>query len=274
MNVQPNPQTALHTKAPAAEVTTFTNLLPIQEKYYQGVTTHSVNARDLHAFLEVKSRFDDWFRNRVNDELCDFQENRDYWIILNCSNFAPKKIGAKNNQSSKGKAKTRGGHNQVNYHISLNMAKELAMLERNQQGKLARQYFINCETALNELSPQTAERLRLDWQEQRQAVKAPFKAMCAALEACLLRNGKQSQRYHYSNESRMISGIVCGMSVNQYCEKYGITGDIREKLTADQLAQVDYLEQANEMLLNADVFDFKERQQKLIIAFSNRFRRC
>jgi phage anti-repressor protein len=33
----------------------------------------------------------------------------------------------------------------IDYHLSLDMAKELAMVERNDKGKLARQYFIDCE---------------------------------------------------------------------------------------------------------------------------------
>jgi len=41
--------------------------------------------------------------------------------------------------------KTRGGHNRVDYHLTLDMAKELSMVERNERGRQARAYFIKCE---------------------------------------------------------------------------------------------------------------------------------
>lgn len=46
------------------------------------------------------------------------------------------------------KPDARGGHNRIEYHIILDMAKELSMVERNAQGKAARRYFIECEKRL------------------------------------------------------------------------------------------------------------------------------
>ena len=113
-------------------------LLPIISQHYKGEDRQLVNARSLWKFLEVKSRFDDWFRNRIDEY--DFKEKRDYWLL-----FDPKNLGAKNKQ--------RGGHNQKDYLITLSMAKELAMIEKNAQGKAARRYFIDCETELKVIAP-------------------------------------------------------------------------------------------------------------------------
>ncbi len=97
-------------------------LIKIEPAEIGGETIQTCNARDLHAFLEVKSNFRDWIRNRIED-FC-FQENQDYVTV------------AKN---------LAGGGKQKDYYLSINMAKELAMVERNAKGKEARLYFIDCE---------------------------------------------------------------------------------------------------------------------------------
>ena len=89
-------------------------------KNLQGIET--VNARELHAFLEVKSKFADWFKNRVSE--FGFIENSDFVSVS--------------------KILESGGRS-IEYHISIDMAKELSMLERNDKGKQARLYFIECE---------------------------------------------------------------------------------------------------------------------------------
>ena len=89
-------------------------------KNSQGIET--VNVRELHEFLEVKSKFADWFKNRVSE--FGFIENSDFVSVS--------------------KILESGGRS-IEYHISIDMAKELSMLERNDKGKQARLYFIECE---------------------------------------------------------------------------------------------------------------------------------
>lgn len=139
-------------------------LLPIISQHYKGEDRQLINARSLWKFLEVKSRFDDWFRNRTDEY--DFKEKRDYWLLFN-----PKNLGAKNKQ--------RGGHNQKDYLITLSMAKELAMVEKNAQGKAARRYFIECETELKAIAPDVHLRLLNQWQENRELASKPYKSLWA-----------------------------------------------------------------------------------------------
>ncbi|MGR6980311.1 antA/AntB antirepressor family protein [Testudinibacter sp. P27/CKL/0425] len=267
-------------KAPA-EAVIFANQLPIQESYFQGVTTHSINARDLHRFLESKRQFANWIKSKI--DRYGFKQGEDFAIVesfckpemtskkstgenLSLTNL----LSSKNKQSTKARPQT-----QIDYHLSLNMAKELAMLERNQQGKLARKYFIDCETELNRVAPQRAEALRLDWLARREAAKAHFSPLTDALKASLIRSGRDPQkRYHYSNESAMVLSVVLGKSDKQYRKERGIVGNIRPTLNVEQLEKLAYLEQADAMLLNANIDDFHERKQKLIIACSNHFCRC
>lgn len=100
----------------------MTELIRIEPSRIGGETIQTCNARDLHAFLEVKARFNDWIRNRVED--FGFQENQDFITLTRLL-------------VSGGKRK--------DYYLSLDMAKELAMVERNAKGKEARLYFIDCE---------------------------------------------------------------------------------------------------------------------------------
>lgn len=89
-----------------------------------GETVETINARDLHKFLEVRSKFSDWISRRIKGY--GFVENEDFLRFL---------------EKSKGRPR-------VEYYISIDMAKHLAMVERNEKGKQARQYFIECEKEL------------------------------------------------------------------------------------------------------------------------------
>ena len=95
----------------------------------------AVSARHLHAFLESKTRFNDWFNRRIEEY--DFIENQDFEVLLNFEK----------NPS--------GGRPLTEYALSLNCAKEIAMVEGNAKGKEARQYFIECEHRLKEQKPLT-----------------------------------------------------------------------------------------------------------------------
>lgn len=90
-----------------------------------GASVQTVNARDLHAFLEVGKDFSTWIKDRI--EAYGFTENADYVVFT--------EIGE--NPS--------GGRPAKEYALTLDMAKELCMVERNAKGKAARQYFIEME---------------------------------------------------------------------------------------------------------------------------------
>jgi len=80
------------------------------------------NARDLHAFLQVQTQFKDWIARRIEEY--EFEEGKDFCSIL---------------------SESTGGRPAKEYALSLDMAKELSMVERTEKGKQARQYFIECE---------------------------------------------------------------------------------------------------------------------------------
>ena len=87
----------------------------------------AVNARDLHEFLESKKDFSSWIKDRI--ERYDFVENEDYVVLL-------PKVGEQTG---------RGGHNKIEYALSMDAAKELSLVEGYEIGYLARRFFIVCE---------------------------------------------------------------------------------------------------------------------------------
>ena len=90
-----------------------------------GDTVQTVNARELHDFLQVNTRYNDWIKSRI--EQYGFSHGEDY-------------IALTENLVSGGQQKT--------HHVTIDMAKELAMVERNDKGREARKYFIECERRL------------------------------------------------------------------------------------------------------------------------------
>ena len=101
-------------------------LIPLHPQTIDGNAVETVNARELHAFLEVSTAFKDWIARRVKDY--DFTEGLDFCSIL---------------------SESSGGRPSKEYYITLDMAKELSMVERNEKGRQARRYFIECEKQLN-----------------------------------------------------------------------------------------------------------------------------
>ena len=89
----------------------------------------TLSARQLHEFLEVGSKYNDWFKR-----MCEygFNENLDYRAITQ------KRVTAQGNETKF-----------MDHEITLDMAKEIAMLQRNERGKEARQYFIEVEKQWN-----------------------------------------------------------------------------------------------------------------------------
>lgn len=115
------------------------NLIPVFNGVIQQENTQLVDARILHQFLEVDIRFNDWIIRRITEY--EFVENADYL------SFTQKRV------------KPKGGRPSVEYHITLDMAKELSMIERTEKGRQARKYFIECEKRLFSGNALTVDRL-------------------------------------------------------------------------------------------------------------------
>lgn len=114
-------------------------LIPVFSGSISNESALLCNARDLHEFLEVGKDFSNWIRARLNEY--GFVENLDYIL------FSPNL------------AKTPG-RRRKDYHLTLDTAKELAMVERNEKGRQIRRYFIECEKKLREDTAKTQNAVR------------------------------------------------------------------------------------------------------------------
>ena len=117
-----------------------------------------VNARNLHEILKPKSKFADWIKNRITKY--NFIDNQDYVTV------------SKNLEN---------GGRSIEYGVTIDMAKQLCMVENNDKGAFVRLYFIECEKKLKEVTqislpdfnnPALAARAWADEYEQKQIAQA------------------------------------------------------------------------------------------------------
>ena len=106
---------------------TNSNLIPVFNGLIQNQPVQLCNARELHTFLDIGKDYSTWIKDRINEY--GFIQNEDYLVITERTNGRPRK----------------------EYHITLDMGKELGMVERNERGRQIRQYFIRCERTLKAL---------------------------------------------------------------------------------------------------------------------------
>ena len=99
----------------------------------------TVSARDLHSGLAINTRFNDWF-SRMTEY--GFESGKDFY-------------------SKMSKTSETGGRPAVDYQISVDMAKQICMIQRSEKGKQYRQYFIDLEKAWNTPEQVMARTLKL-----------------------------------------------------------------------------------------------------------------
>lgn len=104
------------------------DLIPVVDGEIGGELQPCVDARTLHAWLKSGERFADWIKKRI--KTYGFIENEDF-VSYSVKTEKP-----------------QGGRTSKEYTLTLDTAKELSMVENNEQGRTARRYFINCEKLL------------------------------------------------------------------------------------------------------------------------------
>lgn len=157
-------------------------LIPVLFGTIDGQAVQLVDARLLHQYLEVGRDFSNWIKGRIDEY--GFAKDEDF-LVLDSPNSANQKLHG-------------GDRRSKDYLLTLDMAKELAMVERTPRGRQMRRYFIECEQQLRQMKqkplsmtrPSTSTRLtraerqainRQAWAEVTRDAQAAFNAKREAL---------------------------------------------------------------------------------------------
>ncbi|MDM2739536.1 antA/AntB antirepressor family protein [Citrobacter sp. Cu096] len=232
----------------------FAAIVPVNSGLIGGRQTNIVSARDLHKALGVGKDFSTWITDRITD----------YGFAIGSDYIVNKAISPKLGKSPTGAACSpiAVGRPGKDYLLSISTAKEIAMLERNEQGRAVRRYFIQCEEELQRSVPEIAARYRQHLKARINAA-GRFTAMCEALELARMEQGKATQRHHYTNESNMLSRIVLGgLTAKQWAQTNGVDGEPRDSMNAEQLEHLAYLESTNITLIDMGM-EFDQRKAEL-----------
>lgn len=160
----------------------------------------TVLGRDLHELLEVKERYNDWFHRMIE---YGFTENIDF------ISFTEKTV------------KPTGGRPMQNHQLTLDMAKEICMLQRSERGKQARQYFIQIEKNWN--SPEKIlERAAQIEDRKRLSIRNEMKEHNKALADAAHDAGVTESRDYAIFQNKGYQGLYGGMGQKEIHAKKGL----------------------------------------------------
>lgn len=177
-----------------------------------------IDSKLLHKKLEVGSYHSDWIRRRIDNY--KFEEGSDYFI----------------ENSKKSNQKGRGGDRRgKTYLITLDMCKELSMLENNEIGKKARRYFIERD---KELSKHI---------EVRAITKHVRKELTSVIDSKDLNS--QMHGYGYSNFTKLVYSLS-GLTKKK--KEYGKKDGFRQTLSTNELESVERVESMIKVFIELD----------------------
>ena len=176
-------------------------LIKITEKDGQ----KAVNARELHHFLGSKYQFANWIQERITKY--GFVENQDFEVF---------KENLKN---------SNGGRPTIEYALSIDMAKELSMVENNERGRLARKYFIECEKIAKEqhrIPTNFSEALRLAAEQQEKIEEQQKAIQQSAAEIVALSDQITEMQPKVSYYDKILASKAT-LTVTQVAQDYGMS---------------------------------------------------
>lgn len=201
---------------------------------------NTVSARELHEFLEIGTRFDKWFERMIS---YGFEENSDFRLV-----------GQKRPTNNPKNPITT----YIDYEITVDMAKELSMIQRSEKGKQARQYFIQCEKFIQD------SKLTEEFKYYRKTGKIARKDLTDTIKEKL----QPSNQFVYGNYTELGYLKVFGKKTKELKQERNLKpkDNLRNHFTSEELKEVLKVEEEIKSLIiafNLMNIDKKETYKKV-----------
>ncbi|EAK6196807.1 phage antirepressor Ant [Campylobacter coli] len=209
-----------------------------------GAEINSANAREIFQFLNSEQDYSNWIKNRISHY--NFIENQDYIIELVYTKGRPRK----------------------EYYITLDMAKELCMVENNEKGRQARRYFIECEKRLKNLEQEKMQKLAfhqsLGYKSQLAQQKQKYENEIKALKYDLEHKNELSLKRKLSKEELLELRKILARDYGILCIKEWEMSLVAEKIGKDTVfeAVVKKLEKELDYWKNYE--EYEEKWKKIL----------
>ncbi|HEF3288028.1 TPA: antA/AntB antirepressor family protein [Campylobacter jejuni] len=209
-----------------------------------GAEINSANAREIFQFLNSLQDYSNWIKNRISHY--NFIENQDYIIELVYTKGRPRK----------------------EYYITLDMAKELCMVENNEKGRQARRYFIECEKRLKNLEAEQMQKLAfhqsLGYKSQLKQQKEKYENKIKALQYDLEHKNELSFKRKLSKEELLELRKILAKDYDIVCFKKWEMSLVAEKIGKDTVfeAVLNKLEKELKYWQNYD--EYEEKWKKIL----------
>ncbi|EAM0466930.1 phage antirepressor Ant [Campylobacter coli] len=211
-----------------------------------GAEINSANAREIFQFLNSEQEYANWIKNRISHY--NFIENQDYIIELVYTKGRPRK----------------------EYYVTLDMAKELCMVENNEKGRQARRYFIECEKRLKNLEQEKMQKLAfrqsLGYKSQLKQQKEHYENKIKALQYDLEKKKELSFKRKLSQKELLELRKILAKDYNMLCFKEWEFEFLAEKIALESTkmttwdAVVKKLKQSLDYWQNYEEYEEKWRK--------------
>ncbi|HEF9418526.1 TPA: antA/AntB antirepressor family protein [Campylobacter coli] len=207
-----------------------------------GAEINSANAREIFQFLNSEQEYSNWIKNRISHY--NFIENQDYIIELVYTKGRPRK----------------------EYYVTLDMAKELCMVENNEKGRQARRYFIECEKRLKNLEQEKMQKLAfhqsLGYKSQLKQQKEHYENKIKALKYDLEKKKELSFKRKLSKEELLELRKILARDYGMLCIKEWEMSLVAEKIGKDTVfeAVLNKLEKELDYWQNYEEYEEKWRK--------------
>ncbi|EAI4211122.1 phage antirepressor Ant [Campylobacter coli] len=206
--------------------------------------TFPANVENLFCYLEVNSKFADWIKNRINQY--DFIENQDYIIKEVFTGRRPRK----------------------EYYVTLDMAKELCMVENNEKGRQARRYFIECEKRLKNIEAEQMQKLAfrqsLGYKSQLKQQKEHYENKIKALKYDLEKKKQLSFKRKLSEKELLELRKILARDYGILCIKEWEMSLVAEKIGKDTVFKAVLNKLEKELKYWQNYEEYEEKWRKIL----------